>query len=115
MGEGTTVVTLGDVLVALKALREEVQMLRKIVQPVITTRPEKDRDDEFKRRLEEILNAKKDVEKKFPDPPYPPYWAPYNPSPWPPPYAPGYPPVTFTCTQAPPVQSGYAQWNGPAP
>lgn len=99
MGEGTVVVTLSDVLVALKALQEEVQMLRKLVQPVtdgpVLGRPEKD-----------VEPRRPDAQPYWPYPPaYPhPPSTPYIPAPWQQPYA------TWTAQAGPSMI-----WNGARP
>lgn len=100
MGEGTVVVTLSDVLVALKALREEVQMLRKLVQPVVggpvlgrtdkDVEPTRESDDELRRKIDDLLSRPPAPPPNpfYPPPSYPsnpfypplghpyPYWAP---------------------------------------
>lgn len=104
MGEGTVVVTLGDVLVALKALREEVQMLRKLVQPVVDGpvlgRPEKDVQPN---KYPDCVPTTP-YYPYVPQPPYPTFPAPWNP---------GQPYVTFTSVTHPATPQ--MMWNGSGP
>ena len=105
MGEGTVVVTLGDVLVALKALREEVQMLRKLVQPVIGG-PVLERPEKAVERPEKYPDCVPTTPyyPYLPQPPYPTFPAPWNPGP---------PHMTFASVTHPAVPQ--MMWNGRSP
>lgn len=99
MGEGTTVVTLNDVLFELRELRSQLQTVREFVDTLMRDRKEPG----FQPPL------KGDLPKTYPDcvpgPPYYPY-PPLATPPWP-----GYPQPWVTWTSGP----ADPRWNGRSP
>lgn len=104
MGEGTTVVTLNDVLFELRELRSQLQTVREFVDTLMRDRKECG----FQPPLQG------DLPKKYPDPwPYPqPYYPPPATPPWP-----GYPQpwVTWTATAHVPSDPTQLMMNGRSP